>query len=69
MYNRRLTTEGDSLKIETLTFGEILIANREKIAKIFDAKNGYFNLKGVKILLTEEEIVQVQRFLENVETA
>lgn len=63
MLEKRLTFDGDTIRLSTLTFGEVLITTKTKLAKVFDPKNGYLDLKGVKFLLTEEESEEISNFL------
>lgn len=61
MKEKRLTFEGDTLRINSLTFGEVIVT-KKYVTKAFDPK-GYFTLKGVKLLLTDNESQEVSKFL------
>lgn len=63
MKEKRLTFEGDLLKLYSLAFGEILVAKKEQVAEVFDPQEGLIDLKGVKLLLTDEETEEVRHFL------
>lgn len=67
MNDNRLTISENTLSINSLTFGRILIASKEEIAKVFNNKKGYLDLEGVNILLSENECTKVESFLESID--
>lgn len=62
MREKRLTIEGNLVRISTLSFGEIEL-NRKQVEKRFDPKKGYIWLQGTNLLLNEDEVEEIKVFL------